>query len=171
VRGFAASLRPTPAALPARPSSPSSPNGITHSIPSPKGIKPVSLYSSCDDNVSDELRSPRQGQAAVPHPQSKRRSRKSGLGETDASGHSNESRTSSAKPAAALGSKHAHSILHTYLIRAPSFPERPSSPPALPNASITTQPALPNANFATQRQRSPFRGFQPPSMSSNEMQV
>ena len=160
MRGFAASLRPTPAPLPARPSSPSSPNGITHMIPSPKGIKPASLYSSIDDNATDGLSSPSQGPAAVSHPPSKRRARKGRLEGIDASGHSNESRASSAKPATALGSKHAHSILHTCLIRGPSSPERPSSPPDPPNTHI-----------ATRRQCSPFRGFQQPSMSSNEMQV
>jgi hypothetical protein len=193
VRGFAKSLPPATATLHSRPSSPSSPNIITHSIPSPKGTNAALAHSSLADVVSDDLASPRQGQAVVTGSKSKRRSRKNmqeGHGKNmqeghhwhGASSHSNESRASSAKPAAVMVSKHAHSILHTCLIRGPASSDCPSPSPFLPDVLVTstsqTQAEEATSTSQTQaeeararRPRTPFRGFATPSMSSNEMQV
>ena len=143
VRGVAKLLLPAvpPAASPARPASPSSPP-VPLSIPSPK-------------RISNE---PRHDAAAVVHPQYKRRS------SARPSSRPNPNRASSPKPAAALGSTHAHSILHTCLIRGPASDLQPP----LSNESAAESRAAVEQGRPS---RSPFRGFEPPSMSPNEMQV
>jgi hypothetical protein len=146
VRGVAKLLLPVvpPAASPARPASPSSP----HVIPSPKGIEPL------EHTASHELASPGQGAAAVVLPESKRRA------STRPSSRPNRNRASSPK----LSAAHAHSILHTCLIRGPASDLQPP----LSNASAAESGAGVEQGRLS---RSPFRGFEPPSMSANAMQV
>lgn len=154
VRGVAKLLLPAvpPAASPARPVSPSSP----HVIPTPNAMEPL------EHNASHEPASPGQGAAAVVHPESKRRA------STRPTSRPNPNRASSPKPSAALGT-HAHSILHTCLIRGPASDPQP---PLSNTSAAESHAGVEQGRASQQRQsRSPFRGFEPPSMSANEMQV
>jgi hypothetical protein len=148
-----------------RPSSPFQSSVIR--IPSPTSTS----RSSVSTPSAEDLESPRLGQAIASQSTLKRQSSKAGVVVGDASSKSGDSRSRSARPthtpiqtgiqynAAALGSAHAHSILHTCLIDGPPSPTKPSSLP-----SVSTATSLPPST-------SPFRGFESPSMTSNEMQV
>jgi hypothetical protein len=113
--------------------------------------------------------SPGQGSAAIVRPQRKRREKAAEEGGEGggASIRSNGSRSSSPKPAPALGSKHAHSILHTCLIRGPSSPEHP--PPPRPLSPPPDSSSVGASQGGGGRQL-PL-GLTPPAMSSNELQV
>ena len=154
LRGRAKSLHAAPGATAAPPPSTGTPStSPVHRIPSPAAASP-----SSDADAAD-LESPRLGQAIASRSKGRRQSRK------QAGGTPRHSRPRSPKPSRAtvLGSTHAHSILHTCLIQGPPSPDN-----ALPLPSGSISLPLPSGS---QRSCSPFRGFELPCMTTNEMQV
>ena len=166
VRGSAKAVHSALTASQARPSSPS--HSHVHQIPC---LTTLSRHASPHRHFSElpphqSPRSPRQGGAAIARSRQRwggDKGRLEGSGRGDASS-SNESRDCSPKPAAALGSKHAHSILQMCLNRGPS----PEPGPPSPADSSFVEPT--HGGGAAGAGRLPL-GLASPSMSSNEMQV
>jgi hypothetical protein len=133
-----------------------------HRIPSPA---PASPSSAAD---TEDLESPRLGQAVASRSNGGRRSRKQAGGVVADARATSRPRSPKPSRATVLGSTHAHSILHTCLIQGPPSPDN-AFPQPQPSSSIPLP--LPQPSSSVARSSSPFRGFESPSMTTNEMQV